>query len=123
MNIKSLLETRVQEIIFEAMKLDKVNTVLHDESSKHAAAEKVFIKHYTNGHKGDYAEGGPTEKHEKDSQFFHDNYERIDGKSGFMGSGNVIYKHKKTGDKFEVRKGANGKTFYGADHYISKLED
>ena len=120
MDIKSLFESKVNELISEAMNLDKVH---HSEFGEHAAAEKEFAKHYAKGKKGDYADGGPTKKHEKDSEFFHNNYEKIGGKSGFAGSGTSIYKHKKTGDKFAVNRSANGKGFHGTDHYITKLED
>jgi hypothetical protein len=101
----------------EAMKLDRVNIVHHD-----SASEK-FAKEYVKGHKGNYAPGGPSEKHEKDSEKFHTTYKRVDGKSGFAGSGHDIYQHNTTGEKFHVERSPNGKGFYGTDHHIRKINE
>jgi hypothetical protein len=45
-------------------------------------------------------------------------YETKQTRSGFAGSGATVYTHKPTGNKFEVDKSPNGKTFYGSDHSI-----
>lgn len=101
----------------EAMKLNKVNHVYHDSASE------TFAKEYVKGHKGDYHPGGPSEKHEKDSEKFHTTYERVGGKSGFGGSGHDIYQHTKTGEKYRVDRHSNGKGFHGTDHKISKIDE
>lgn len=102
----------------EAMSLDK-----HNKVHAHGREAEEFAKHYVKGNKGDYAPGGPSEKHEKDSEKFHSTYNRIGGRSGFGGSGHDIYQHKETGEKFRVDRNANGKGFYGTDHVVSKLHE
>jgi hypothetical protein len=106
-----------EEDLDEAMKLDKVNIVHHDSESE------KFAKEYVKGNKGDYIDGGPTEKHQKDSEKFHNTYKRIGGKSGFAGSGHDIYQHTSTGEKFRVDRQANGKGFHGTDHHVSKMNE
>lgn len=106
------------EHIDEAMKLDRVNIV-----HSHGSEAENFAKEYVKGHKGDYAPGGPSEKHVKDSEKFHATYKRIDGRSGFGGSGHDIYQHNTTGEKFRVDRNANGKGFYGTDHFVSKIHE
>lgn len=101
----------------EAMSLDKVNKVHADTGAE------GFAKDYVKGNKGDYTDGGPTEKHQKDSEKFHNTYKRIGGKSGFAGSGHDIYQHNTTGEKFRVDRTANGKGFHGTDHMVSKLHE
>ena len=105
------------EELDEAMSLDKVNKVHADSGAE------SFAKDYVKGNKGDYTDGGPTDKHVKDSDKFHSTYERVSGRSGFAGSGHDIYKHKTTGDKFRVDRHPNGKGFYGTDHMVSKLHE
>lgn len=102
----------------EAMKLDKDN-VVHARGSE----AEAFAKEYVKGHKGEYTSGGPSEKHEKDSEKFHGTYKRIGGRQGFGGSGHDIYQHKETGVKFRVDRNSNGKGFYGTDHMVSKLNE
>jgi hypothetical protein len=113
----SLTKTPWNEELEEAMSLDKVNKV-------HAGSgAEGFAKDYVKGQKGDYTSGGPTEKHEKDSEKFHNTYKRVGGKSGFGGSGHDIYQHNTTGEKFRVDRTANGKGFHGTDHMVSKLQE
>jgi hypothetical protein len=101
----------------EAMSLDKVNKVHADSGAE------GFAKDYVKGNKGDYVDGGPTEKHQKDSEKFHNTYKRVGGKSGFAGSGHDIYQHNTTGEKFRVDRSANGKGFHGTDHVVSKINE
>lgn len=102
----------------EAMKLDKVNIV-----HAHGSDAEAFAKEYVKGHKGDYASGGPSEKHQKDSDKFHSTYKRVGGRHGFGGSGHDIYQHNETGAKYRVDRNSNGKGFYGTDHVVSKLNE
>jgi hypothetical protein len=103
--------------IDEAMSLDKHNKVHADSGAE------AFAKDYVKGNKGDYTDGGPTEKHQKDSEKFHNTYKHIGGKSGYGGSGHDIYQHNATGEKFRVDRNATGKGFYGTDHMVSKLNE
>lgn len=103
--------------IDEAMSLDKHNKVHADSGAE------AFAKDYVKGNKGDYTDGGPTEKHQKDSEKFHNTYKHVGGKSGYGGSGHDIYQHKTTGEKFRVDRNATGKGFYGTDHMVSKLDE
>jgi hypothetical protein len=111
--IRSVAES-LSEII-EAYSLDRENQVYHDAESTE------FAKHYVKGHKGDHTSGGPTPKHEKDSEEFHNNYDSQHVRTGFGGSGTTVYTHKQTGQKFQVNRVANGKGFHGTDHNIRKL--
>ena len=113
----SLPKTPWNEELEEAMSLDKVNKVHADSGAE------GFAKDYVKGNKGDYVDGGPTEKHQKDSEKFHNTYKRVGGKSGFAGSGHDIYQHNTTGEKFRVDRSANGKGFHGTDHVVSKLQE
>jgi hypothetical protein len=113
----SLPKTPWNEELEESMSLDKVNKV-HAESGTEG-----FAKDYVKGNKGDYTSGGPTEKHEKDSEKFHTTYKRVGGKSGFGGSGHDIYQHNTTGAKFRVDRNPNGKGFHGTDHMVSKINE
>jgi hypothetical protein len=113
----SLPKTPWNEELEEAMSLDKVNKV-HAESGAEG-----FAKDYVKGNKGDYISGGPTEKHEKDSEKFHTTYKRVGGKSGFGGSGHDIYQHNTTGEKFRIDRTPNGKGFHGTDHAVSKINE
>jgi len=98
-------------------RLDKDN-VVHYNNDTHE-----FAKHYVSGHKGEYNAGGPTAKHEKDSNTFHSTYSSKNTRNGFAGSGTTIYTHNKTGDKFRVDRDSNGKSFYGTDHLITKIHE
>jgi hypothetical protein len=113
----SLPKTPWNEELEEAMSLDKVNKVHADSGAE------GFAKDYVKGNKGDYVDGGPTEKHQKDSEKFHNTYKRVGGKSGFAGSGHDIYQHNTTGEKFRVDRTANGKGFHGTDHVVSKINE
>jgi hypothetical protein len=113
----SLPKTPWNEELEESMSLDKVNKV-HAESGTEG-----FAKDYVKGNKGDYTSGGPTEKHEKDSEKFHTTYKRVGGKSGFGGSGHDIYQHNTTGEKFRIDRTPNGKGFHGTDHAVSKINE
>jgi hypothetical protein len=113
----SLPKTPWNEELEEAMSLDKVNKVHADSGAE------GFAKDYVKGNKGDYVDGGPTEKHQKDSEKFHNTYKRVGGKSGFAGSGHDIYQHNTTGEKFRVDRSANGKGFHGTDHVVSKINE
>lgn len=101
--------------VVEAYSLDKENQVYHDSGSTD------FAKHYVKGHKGDHTAGGPSPKHEKDSEDFHNTYSSEHVRTGFGGSGTTVFTHKQTGDKFEVNRRANGKGFHGTDHNIRKI--
>lgn len=111
--IRSVAEALSQ--VVEAYSLNKQNQVYHDANS----AE--FAKHYVKGHKGEHTPGAPTEKHEKDSEEFHNTYSSQHVRTGFGGSGTSVYTHKQSGDKFQVVRRANGKGFDGTDHNITKL--
>ena len=99
----------------EDFHIDKVNHVRHDADS----AE--FAKHYAAAKKGDHRPGGPKGKDEHHSETFHNTYTAKPVRHGFGGSGETHYTHNTTGDTFKVVKHANGETFYGSDHSISKL--
>lgn len=105
------------EQIDEAMKLDSVNIVHHDNDS----AE--FAKKYVKAHKGDHRPGGPTAADERaQDQFYTDHgYKHI--RQGFGGSGETHYKEAKTGHIYSVRRVANGKGFHGTDHIVRKLNE
>uniref|UniRef100_A0A6C0JT02 Uncharacterized protein n=1 Tax=viral metagenome TaxID=1070528 RepID=A0A6C0JT02_9ZZZZ len=105
------------EYIDEMKKLNKVNHVYSDVN-----AEK-FADEYVKGHSGDYREGGPTKQDSEHSENFHTNYTTKHVKSGFAGGGKKIFTHNKTGEKFEVEIEPNGKTFYGNDHRVRKLNE
>lgn len=108
-----------KEFLAEAKKrnLNNVNHVYHDG---HPDSDK-FAGEYTKAHKGDYS-NSPTEKHDKDSEQFYSNYHPETLHSGFAGSGTTLYTHKSSGKKFKVVKTPNGKTFYGTDHHISRVQ-
>lgn len=101
----------------EAMKLDSVNIVHHDEASAD------FAKKYVKAHKGDHREGGPTAADERaQDQFYTDHgYKHI--RHGFGGSGETHYKDGKTGHIYSVKRVANGKGFHGTDHIVRKLNE
>lgn len=98
-------------------KLDKTNLVHHDSSSE------KFAKEYAAAHKGDYTQGGPSERHEKTKEKFYSKYSKKNHRSGFAGSGDDVYTHYDTGEKYQVSKSPNGKTFYGMDHHVKKLHE
>jgi hypothetical protein len=102
--------------VTEAYNLSKGHKVYHD------AASAEFAKHYVKGHRGEHTPGAPTEKHEKDSEEFHNTYSSQHVRTGFGGSGTSIYTHKQTGDKFQVVRRANGQGFDGTNHNITKLQ-
>jgi hypothetical protein len=101
--------------IVEAYSLNRQNQVYHDAE----AAE--FAKHYVKGHKGEHTPGAPSPKHEQDAEEFHNTYDSKHVRTGFGGSGTSVYTHKKTGQKFEVTRRANGKGFDGTDHNIRAI--
>lgn len=101
--------------IKEALRLAAGQPVEHDASS----AE--FAKHYVKGHKGEHSLGAPAEKHERDSEQFHNTYHSSHTRTGYGGSGTSVYTHKQTGDKFEVTRRANGQGFHGTTHSIRKI--
>lgn len=103
----------------EAMKLDKVNLVHHDGNADSAK----FAREYVKAHKGAYSSNGSSSEDEAANEKFHDDYDYKHTRDGFAGGGTTVYKHKKTGMKFEVDRSPNGKTFYGTDHVIKKLHE
>jgi hypothetical protein len=104
-------------IIDEAFSLDKHNPIYHDSHSEN------FAKEFAKAHKGDYKSDGPSEKDHQQNEKFHQKYERTHLKSGFAGSGEALYTHRQTGEKYHVHSQSNGKGFYGTDHRIIKLQD
>lgn len=100
------------------MNLSKVHHVWHSDDSD----AKTFAKHYVAAMKGDHRETGPTEKDEKAADDFYNRYDYKHTHSGFAGSGTTIYTDKETGHHWKVDRSPNGKTFYGTDHIINKVD-
>ena len=92
----------------EAFHIDKVNHVYHDNHP----ASREFARHYAKAEKSDGGDHAAS---------FHDTYDSKTHRSGFAGSGETHFIHRKTGDKFKVTRSANGQTFYGTDHHVSKI--
>lgn len=114
----SAFNSLVQEsasILEEDFRLDKDEDVTHDQHS----AE--FASHYVKGKRGDHRSGGPTPADEKHAEHFHNTYHTKQIRSGFGGSGETEYTHKKTGEKYRVERRSNGKGFYGTTHRVSKV--
>lgn len=104
----------------EVFNLDKVNQIHFQD---HDEAAKKFAKEYKHGHLPDYLVRKPTDKENARREKFFNDYHEKTVRSGFAGSGTVEYQHKKTGAKFRVNKGANGKGFFGTDHMIHSVKD
>jgi len=99
--------------------LDRVNPVIADEADPDAVA---FAKAYTKGFRGDHRPGGPTDADERASERFHSRYAfGMAIRHGFAGSGEVTYIDTVSGVEFAVSRSANGRTFYGTDHLISRV--
>lgn len=105
------------EDLDESLQLNKVNHVYHDANAK------KFADEYVKGHSGDYREGGPTRQDLEHGENFHANYATKHARSGFAGGGKKVFTHNTTGEKFEVEIEPNGKTFYGNDHRIRKINE
>ena len=115
---KKVMQNESVTEVDEDFKLDKVTHVRHGGDSKE------FAKHYVAAHRGDYRSSGPS-KHDsidnKNAETFHANYDVAHIRTGFAGDRITVFTHKKTGEKFKVDRKANGKTFYGTDHVISRV--
>ena len=111
----------LQSLVKEYAEMAEGYNLSKDDRVEHDAPSAEFAKHYVAGHKGDHSPGGPTAKHEKDSEHFHSTYSTHHVRTGFGGSGTSVYQHKTTGDKFEVNRTSSGKGFYGTNHTIRKL--
>lgn len=103
----------------EAAKLNKSNIVHFKDDAK------SFAKDYVKAKKGDYQPLGSLDddSHQNAVEKFYNTYNHQHVKSGFGGSGEELYTHKQTGEKFHVKKTPNGKGFDGTDHIISKLKE
>lgn len=99
------------------MNLSKVHQVWHSDDKD----AKTFAKHYVAAMKGDHRETGPTDKDERAADDFYNRYDYKHTRHGFAGSGTTIYKDKETGHHWKVNRSPNGKTFYGTDHVINKV--
>jgi hypothetical protein len=117
MSVLGKMQEDLDSVTEATMKLDRVNIVQFDDNAK------KFAKDYVAANKGDYAQGGPSDKDEKNSEKFYSTYAMKTLKSGYAGSGEFVYTNKKTGETFKVIKSANGKGFHGTDHVIMKLNE
>lgn len=97
-------------------RLDKVNDVYGDTEDPAVVA---FASEYIQGNRGDFRPGGPTARDEAHAEHFAERYATEPIRHGYAGSGTVQY----TGPDgtFEVDRRANGRTFYGTDHTITKV--
>ena len=100
-------------------RLDKVNFVIFDDSD---IESKKFAAEYVKGMAGDYAPGGASNKQIIDGDNFWNKYDVKRISTRFGGAGESHYINKSTGEVFSVDKTANGKTFYGNNHYVKKIE-
>lgn len=94
-------------------RLDRENIVIPEDNG----AVK-FARQYTAGMKGDYRDGGPTDKDTVNSDKFHTVYDTEYVNSGFAGSGTKNYINRRTGETFRVTVEPNGRGFYGSNHYV-----
>lgn len=111
-----VLPEESEKTLAEDFHLNRVTHVHHDPASKE------FAKRYTNAHRGGHRAGGGLKLGDNDhEEKFHADYGAQYHRSGFAGSGETHYTHKTTGEKYAVKRYANGETFHGTNHSITKL--
>ncbi len=127
----SALKRAMHKVANRKIGVDRATRALTNESYKlskdqiiipHTNNEEEFAKEYVKAHKGNY-KTDPSDADNKHNEKFYSKYDKKIKSTGFGGSGVEHFTNKQTGEKFSVTKTLNGKSFYGTDYHIKKLEE